>query len=287
MKTTFLLPAVLAIPLASAAPFQPTHIPAEARWYLHGDLTGLRETVTGSIFLEEIRKKEATKLADIQNLFGFDLLSDLTDVTLFGSGKEDEAAVVLSGKIGRAHLEQVITQADQYQSSTHGAAILHHWDDQGKTQHAAFHGDDTVIISGQKDLVLLALDVLSKKKPALAADLTLPSTNPVIVAFAKIKDIDLPLEDGSRIIRKAESIMITLGENKARLTADLVAQTDTDKSATRMKHVLEGLVSLGELSDEKIESLEIAHHGQAKGKTMTMSMSLPAAKALALLSELR
>ena len=117
MKTTFLLPAFLAIPLASAAPFQPTHIPAEAQWFLHGDLTGLRKTVTGGILLKEIRSNENDMLTEVEELFGFDLLTDLTDVTLFGSGKEDEAAVVLSGKISRTHLEEIIVQADDYETS--------------------------------------------------------------------------------------------------------------------------------------------------------------------------
>jgi hypothetical protein len=287
MKTTFFLPAFLAIPLASAAPFQPAHIPAEAQWFLHGDLTGLRKTETGNSLLKEIRSNENELLTDVEELFGFDLLSDLTDVTLFGNGKEDEAAIVLSGEIGRAHLEEVIVQADDYETSSHGTITIHHWDDEGKPQHAAFHRDQTVIISEKRDLVSLALDVLSQKKPGLNPDFSLPSADPVIVAFANIQKIDMPLEEGSRIIRKANSILITMGEAEGLLVADMVVETGTSKTATQMMHVLEGLVSLGELADEKIENLGLKHTGQTQGKSMTMSMSLPALNALALLSELK
>lgn len=287
MKVTFLLPLLLAIPLASAAPFQPARIPAEAQWYLHGDLTTLRETTTGNIVLKKIRKEEASKLAEIEDLFGFDILTDLTDITLFGSGKEDEAAVILSGKIGRAHLEEIIIQGEEYLSSTHGDITVHHWNDKGEIQHAAFHGDNTVIVSQQKGLIELALDVLLQKKPGLQADFSLPSAAPVIVAFANIQNIEMPLDDGSRIIRKADSILMTVGEANERLTADMVVQTGNWKAARRMMHVLQGLVSLGELADENIEDLDIQHKGKAEGKTMTMSMSLPAAKALALISELK
>jgi hypothetical protein len=287
MKRVLLL-TLLATPLAFAAPFQPQTIPAEAQWYLHGDLTGLRETTTGQTILKEISKSEADKLADIQNLFGFNILTDLTDVTLFGNGKEDYAAIMLTGKIGRTHLEEIITQADNYETSTHrSTTTIHHWDDKGKTQHAAFHGEDTVIISPQRDLVSLAADVLAGNKPSLSLAKPLPSKNSIVVAFANLAKIDMPLEEGSRIVRKAESLLLTLGEKNERLTADMVVETESEKVASQMMHILQGLVSLGELAEEKIEDLGIQHSGKTNGKTMTISMDLSVAKALALLSELK
>lgn len=282
----FLLITLLALPPAIAAPFQPAQIPAEARWYLHGDLTGIRQTTTGSIIFKELRKKEADKIEEIQNLFGFDLLKELTDITLFGSGKADEAAIILSGKFDRSRLEKAISQADQYKNSKHGTATIHEWEDNGSTQHAAFHGDQTVVISPDKKLLTLGLDVLSGDKPGLDPGLTLPSKDPVIVAFARVKDIDMPIDDGSRIVRKADSVLLTIGEKNERLVADMVVEADTGKTAKRIMHILQGLVSLGELADEEIEDLDLDHQGRAEGKTMTMSMSLPAAKALALLKEL-
>jgi len=287
MKQTPLLLSLLAAPLAIAGPFQPAAIPAEANWYLHGDLTGLRETTTGELVIKEIRKNEANSLDEIENLFGFDILTDLTDVTLFGNGKADQAAIMLTGNFDRSHLEGIIGEADSYQTSGHGSTTIHHWDDDGKTQHAAFHGDETVVISEQKDLVALAVDVLAKNKPSLKLTKPLPSTNPVVVAFANLTKIEMPIEEGSRIIRKAESFFVTLGEKDERLTTDLVVEASSDKVARQMMHVLQGAVSLGELAEEKIEDLDIRHSGKIEGKTMTMSMNLSVAKALVLLAELK
>ena len=286
MKKLILL-TVLAAPLASAAPFQPENIPGEAQWYLHGDLTGLRKTNTGGFVLNQIRKDEADKIADIEELLGFNLLDDLTDVTLFGTGKSDEIAFTLSGKFDHSRLEEIILQADAYESTTHGTATIHQWEDNGKTQHAGFHGENTVIISQQKELLKLALDVLARKKPGLDANLTLPSENSVVVAYANIQKIEIPLDEGSRMVRKAESILLTLGEKQSRLVVDMVVGTNSTKMANRMMHVVEGLVSLGELADENIEDLSIEHSGQTSGKAMTITMSIPAANALALISELK
>ena len=286
MKKLLLL-TLLAAPLVVAGPLQPENIPAQAQWYLHGDLTGIRETNTGGFVLAQIRKDEADKFADIKALFGFDLINDLTDVTLFGTGKGDEIAITLSGDFDRARLEEVILKADAYKFTTHGTVTIHQWEDKGSTQHAGFHGDNTVIISQQKELVELALDVLARKKPGLKADLLLPSDQPVVVAFANIQKIEMPLDEGSQIVRKADSILMTLGEKRNRLVVDMVVETDSSRMARRMMHVVQGLVSLGELADDTVEDLDIQHAGQTEGKTMTMTMSLPATKALALIAQLK
>jgi hypothetical protein len=67
----------------------------------------------------------------------------------------------------------------------------------------------------------------------------------------------------------------------------MVVETESEKVASQMMHILQGLVSLGELAEEKIEDLGIQHSGKTNGKTMTISMDLSVAKALALLSELK
>jgi len=286
MKNLVLMTFIVA-PLAMADPFQPKNIPAESQWYLHGDLTGLRKTKTGGFLLDQIRKSEADTIIDIETLFGFDLLEDLTDITLFGTGKADEIAITLSGEFARAQLEEVIAQADGYNSTTYRTTKIHSWKDNDRTQHAGFHGNNTVIISQQKGLLKLALDVLVGKTPGLKADLTPPSEEPVVVAYANIQKIKIPLDEGSHIIRKADSILITLAEKQNRLVANMVIKTGSKTMAKRMMHALAGLVSLSELADKNIEGLDILHSGQTSGKIMTMTMSLPAANAFALISKLK
>ena len=67
----------------------------------------------------------------------------------------------------------------------------------------------------------------------------------------------------------------------------MVIKTGSEKMAKRMMHALAGLVSLSELADNNIEELDILHRGQTSGKIMTMTMSLPAANAFALISKLK
>lgn len=280
---------LIAAPAAFAGPFQPERIPAQANWYVHADLTAMRETTTGGILMNFIGQEQGKALAEFENLLEFDPLTDLTGVTLFGSGKNQDGALIVSGKFDQRHLEQMISNAENYQSSSHGATTVHQWDDQGKTQRAAFHNQQTLIISQQEELLHLGLDVLGGKEPGLPAETSLPSENPVAVGFANISQIDMPDDEGSRIIRQAKSIIITLNEKGDRLETAMVAKTDSNDTARRMRDILEGLVALGQLADQKIESLDINHKGNVSNNTMTMTMtmSVPTLKTLEILSQMK
>lgn len=282
-----LLPLLAAAPFAVAGPFEPATIPADSNWYLHANLTNLRQTITGSSLINFIRESQADTLAEIENIMQFDPLADLTDITLFGSGRKDQDALILRGDFSQARFEEVIVNADNHQTSTHGATTVHQWDDEGKTQHAGFHDGKTVIISSRKDLVHLGLDVLAKKKPGLAAEVELPAKDPAVVVFANLDKIEMPDDEGSRIIRQAKSLLMTVGENKQRLEMTMTAETNHPVTTERLARVMEGLVALGQLADEKVSDLEIRHQTRLADKTMTMTMDLSAIKALELLSQMR
>jgi hypothetical protein len=285
MKAIFLT--LFTMPLALANPFEPSSIPADANWYLHGNLTALRETKTGKMVVAFIRETQSGALNEIENIFEFNPLTDLTGVTLFGSGKANEGAAIIRGNFSKARFEQVIEHADNHRTSAHGPVTVHQWDDKGKTQYAGFHDEKTIIISPQKDSVLLGLDVLSKDKPGLPADTVLPAKNPSLVAYANVNKIDMPDDEGSRIVRRAKSLTVTLGENQGRLEMAMVAETNDAMTTQRMAKVMEGLISLGQLADENISALDINHTSKVTGKTMTMTMDLSATKALEILSEMQ
>lgn len=284
MKKTLLLGLVLS-PLLPAAPFNTKNIPANAQWYLHGDLEGLRKTDSGTILMNALRKDQGKKVEEAQALLGFDLLTDLTDVTLFGDGKKDRAAMILRGEIDRAHLEEIIVNAEGYSTASHGKNVIHQWMDQGKIRFAAIHGERTIIFSEQKILVEETLDVLSGTKAGLAQSPAVAKGNPVILGVAHVHHIDLPADEGSKIIRMAKTVEMAITEENERLQARLVVQAGTAETATHFKDALGGLIALGSLADEKIAGLGIEHEGTTQGKTMDMSMSISVSKALALLSQ--
>ena len=285
MKAILLI--ILATPLLLGAPFRPDPIPASAKWYLHVDFEALQETDSGRILLNTIRKNHDAQITEAINIFGFDPLADLTDLALFGDGKAQRAAIILSGRLDRPHLEEVIVHAAKYTTSRHGETTIHAWDDQGKTQFAAFLGQSTVIVSEHKDLVDLAIDVVAGTQPGLAAAPGVSEENPVILGVAQIQKIDLPNDEGSKIIRNAETVEIAVSEKNERLHARLVVTAKSNDIARTLRDALAGLIAIGKLTDENINRLGIDHQSTVEGKTMDMTLNISVSKALALLSELQ
>lgn len=286
MKTTFLL-ALLAAPILHAAPFDPKTIPSSAEWYLHGDLDELRKTGIGKIIIDKISSEENDKIAEVSKFLGFDPLTDLTDLTLFGDGKMNRAALIFGGAMNRNHLEEVIVQADDYQSAKHHGSTVHIWRDKGKIQYASFLDDRTLVFSEEREFVDLTLDVAAGRKEPLAESPALADEHPVVLGVARISNIELPADEGSKIIRKAESVAMALSEKEGRIHGRLIIGARSEALAKTLGDALAGLIAIGTLTDDTIADLGIDYDKIAEGSTMTMSMSLPATKALALLSFLK
>ncbi|MDB4537844.1 hypothetical protein N9230_04435, partial [Akkermansiaceae bacterium] len=190
MKTSLFLTllTLLTAPLLSAGEFNPENIPSDAQWYLHADVEKLRETTTGKTIITALKKEHGQKLADAEIFLGFDLIRDLADVSLFGNGEKDNAAIIIQGEINRRHLEETIVDADQYQTDLYQGATIHRWHDKGKNQNAAFHGDTLVVVSEKLELVKLALDVFAKRKAHLDTSTTFPG-GAVMAGTANIESL--------------------------------------------------------------------------------------------------
>ncbi|MGC6565171.1 MAG: hypothetical protein ACON38_06105 [Akkermansiaceae bacterium] len=286
MKKTLVCSLFLA-PLLGAAPLNPKEVPAKAQWFVHGDMDAMRKTDSGTILMGAIERDHGEKIAEATEFLGFNPMKDLSDVTLFGDGKMDRAAIVFRGNMNREHLETVISHAEEYFQSAHGETTIHQWQDNGKTQHAAFHGAKTVVISEQKDFVQYTLDVLAGKKPGLDKAPEAASDQPFLMGFANIQNIDLPEDEGSRIVRKAKTIQFALSEKGERLNARMILKANDEATASHLKDAMAGLVAIGSLADDNINNLGIQHQGSVEGDTMDMSMSLSVSKALALLSQMK
>ena len=284
MKKSIFL-SLLAAPFLSAGEFSPGNIPAEAQWYLHADVEKLRDTTMGKTIIKAVKKEHGQKLADAEIFLGFDLIRDITDVSLFGNGKTDNAAIIIQGEINRRHLESMIVDADQYKSNLYQGETIHSWHDKGKNQIAAFHGDTLVVVSQKPELIMLTLDVLAKRKPHLASAKTIPGSS-VVMGTANIEALDLPIDKGSKMLKKASSISASLTEVDNRLRADLVISTNEEKTAARLQKIVEGLVAFGLMAEPKLEEFNIEHGTSLTGNQVSMHLTIPVEEALAILGEI-
>ena len=203
-----ILTAALAITgTLAAAPLKPDQIPAAAKWFLHIDFDGLRETATGKDLFAQVEEQHGRQFRAIKRMFSLNPLTDLAGVTLMGPGGKDMAVALIDGRFDRAHIEDIIGAADDYDTHRHGDFTVHEWTDdkKGKPQFGAFVSDNLIAFSEQEGLLHDALDVLGGKKDSLPADPYCKKNGAFAAGWARLADIEVDDEE-SQLLRKAEEL---------------------------------------------------------------------------------
>lgn len=258
--------------LAVAAPLQRADVAANPAWLLHLDCDALRPTTIGQHVLSETDKPEAkAKLAAFQTIFSFDLRTQLHGVTLYGSSPAPEDGVLmLYADFDPARLVTLAQGAKDYQSSPHGQTVIHNWiDDKKQTKdgvkprvYAAIQGS-RVIFGQREDAVARALDVFAAGAPNLAGSKVFPELGlPGNVHFveAAARKMKLPDSDpNAAILKMSQSVQLVLGESQQQFTGALTLVADNEEVAGHVQSIVQGLLSLAKLQNDKPESVKVAN----------------------------
>jgi len=233
-----------------AAPINPEQIPAKTKWFLHIDFDGLRETETGKDLFGQIEEKHGRQFRAIKRMFSLNPLTDLANVTLMGPGGEDQAIALINGRFDRAHIEDIIGAAEDYDTYQHGDFTVHEWTDdkKDKQQFGAFVSDNLIAFSEQKGLLHDALDVLGGKADSLPADPYFKKNGAFAAGWARLADIEMD-EEESQLLRKAEELRMIVGENNGKISASLAIDAKDRETAQLMQRVLDGIAAFAELAE--------------------------------------
>ena len=281
MIRPILLAVILASPLC-AAEFDPSQLPATARWAMHADVSAIRNSESGKLVFRQIEKEHGDKLRAFKRMFSLHLAEDLHSVTLFGDGRKDHAVAAIQGRFDRAHLEDIVRGADGYAASDHGNCTIHTWTDKGVVQHAAFASDELLVFSRQKPSLAAALDVLGKSAPATDDAVFTATEGAHFVVAGRVSDLEMPA-DAARVLRVAETLRISATEKDGRFSMHLEVGTRKAEDANRIRRFLDGLVAFGEMVDPEISQLDLAMEMQAGKEGMSATMSMPVVQWIALL----
>ncbi|MCW1926603.1 hypothetical protein OKA05_28885 [Luteolibacter arcticus] len=286
MKTTVLFLAALAAPLF-AGEMVPSQIPASAKWLLHADLDAMRGSETGKKIFTRIEDDHGAKLRAFKRMFSIHPLTDLRGVTLYGDGKPEHAVALIDGTFDRAHMEDVVKAADDYEESSHAGFTVHSWEDKGTGQHAAFASDQLLVFSRQKDLLKDALDVLKANAPASADPFfTAEGGKPLLAASAKLSEIDMPA-DAARLVRMAKNLRLAANENGGRFLLRANADTADAKDAERLRRMLDGVIAFAQAGDAKLDGLDLRadFSSAATPPSLSGALSLPVAEWITLMEK--
>jgi len=284
MKTTAFFLLGLAAPLF-AGEMVPSQISPSAKWLLHADLDAMRASETGKKIFTRIEDEHGAKLRAFKRMFSVHPLTDLHGVTLYGDGKPKHAVVLIDGAFDRAHMEDVVKAADDYRESSHAGFTIHHWNDKGKDQHAAFASERLLVFSHQEDLLKDALNVIKSNTPASAdAFFTAEGGKPLLAASARLSEIDMPA-DAARLVRMAKTLRLAANENGGRFLLRADADTTDAKDAERLRRMLDGVIAFAQAGDAKLDGLDLRadFSTSATPPSLSAALSLPASEWLTLM----
>src|SRR5260370_10591398 len=141
-----------------ATQLQRADVAASSVWVLHVNCDALRPTAIGKHILAELEKPEAqAKLSVFQNIFSFDLRTQLHGLTLYSAGSSPQDGVlIVYADFDADKLVTLATAANDSQNSTHNGHTVYNWADDKKKHHpekqrvyATIHSNR--IIFGQRE----------------------------------------------------------------------------------------------------------------------------------------
>jgi hypothetical protein len=264
--------------LLLAGPVDQKQISADAKWAVHADVEALLASDTGKFVLAEIEKQPQAQagLKVFATTFGIDLTKDIKGITLYGADFSDKTGVaIINCKFDKDKLTTILKTNPTYKESKLGERTVHQWQDQapaGKaadkdkapaeeatakpTKYGVFFADDLAVITQDRDVLAVALDVLDGKKDnltkgALAKALTAPKGAFLTGALCDLAQAAKGKpEPQAALFKKMDSATLVAGEDAGKVFAHLSVTAVDAQTATDLRKMADGFLAFLDLAKD-------------------------------------
>jgi hypothetical protein len=289
LKTTLIAGCWLAAAFnLPATQLQRTDVAASSVWVLHINCDALRPTAIGKHILAELEKPEAqAKLSVFQNMFSFDLRSQLHGITLYSAGSSPQDGVlIVYADFDADKLVTLAKAANDSQSGTHNGHTVYNWADDKKKHHGEKRVYATIqgnrIIFGQREsAVNQALDVLDGSVPNLSTAKAFPQlggAGDTAFLSGAARKLDLSQSDpNAAIFRLSKSFRLQVGEVQQHLIGTLTLEANDDEVAGSMMSIAQGMIGLLKLQKDKPEASKFLQAIALKqdGASLVLTIDIP------------
>ncbi len=271
----------------------PQDLPARTKWILSVDLQSAQASPLVSELTAKIapakRRDAQAKIQAFKALFGFDLLKDIREVVIAGSGSADKGGVAfIYANLDAERLTTILAGNATFTTTDYSGLKLLSWvDDSDKKQKfGSFVRPGLAVLSDRKEAVLEALDVLSGKAAGLSADSPLKAAFSNGGAFLTVMAADVPSLVGeqpkAQALRQAQALCLHVSATQPdMLSASLAITASSDETALQIRQALLGIQALALLrSSEEPEQAAIAQLAKIGGAGASASMTLDLPKSM-------
>ena len=255
----------LAIPaVSSGGAFDARNVPTKAKWVAHLDFDRFVATATADAIVTRIEDgPNAVAYDTIKSIFRIDPLTDIHDVTLYGTDREDTNAVVIFDLSYRhSLLDTFLRSSHNHLGMAHGKHIVHRFDSEKnragrieyETGYACLYDAHTIVYTKSPEQARAALDVLDHKVESLEKgvdELGVPRDAAFFLAALDLEVLVDPADKNTAFLKNARRLMLTLDERDDVLSCHLGVTAVSAEVAAQLTQIASGLIAFGTLNAQK------------------------------------
>ncbi len=297
------------------AAFSPEFVGADARWVLHADFNGLRDSVLGRELIEKAEEMQEGALRNVVNVDLPKVLATIGSITAYGSNlatdpKLIDGTLVIQGTADLGKIvESLLLQANladpnkvkevtDLPFAAYAIASGGPGTEAASEVIIAFPPEPVVLISKSRPQLIKAREVMANPSQSLARAGSTPlarllggTRNAFLFAASVVPSSTLFPENApqARILQMASSAALAFGEDGSDTFARAELKATSEDLAVKLAKILEGMMamlSLAETSNESLSQFLNSTRVARTGDTVTLDLAYPSARVLEMMANL-
>lgn len=254
---------LLAAVPALAGPLVIEQVSGGANWVVHANQQQFKKTQTGQLIRKEmVNLGIEENLSNFAMIFSFHPLDDVRDVTIYGTGKDREKAVVLiDGFFDKERILTILRMNPQYKEITYGDIVLHEWFDENQKDpnqmmYGSFYKDDLIVMGAGLEAVKLAVDVLKGSAENAAGGIFNQAALNAKGAFFQAAGkrvgemVEQDQDPQAAVLKETDQLGLAIGEIEGKFYIDLGLTAKSEEAAQAITNILDGIIAFVSLPNE-------------------------------------
>ena len=246
-----------------AGPLVIEQVSGSARWVVHANQEQFKKTLTGQLIRKEmINLGIEENLTYFATVFSFHPLDDVRDVTIYGTGKDREKAVVLiDGFFDKEKILPLLRMNPRYKEIKYGDVIVHEWFDENQKDpnqmmYGCFYKDDLIVMGAGLDAVQHATDVLKGSAKSATSEIFSQAALSAKGAFfqaagRRVGEMVEGEDPQAAALKQSDQLGIAIGENEGNFYINLGLIAKSEEAAQAITQMLEGIIAFVSLPNEE------------------------------------
>ena len=249
-----------------AGPLLKKQVSSRANWLAHTDHEQFKKTQTGQLIRKELVNLGIEEhLSNFATISSFHPLDDVRNVTIYGTGKDREKAVVLiEGEFDKEQTLALVRMNPQYKEIKYGDIVLYEWFDEnqkdpngtaGQMMYGCFYQDDLIVMGVGQEGVKHAVDVLRGSAENAANVIFSQAAQDAKGAFFQAMALNVAEIVGEQqetaALKQTNQVGLAVGEFNGKFYVDLGLKTKSLETGQAVTKMLEGIIAFAVLSGEE------------------------------------